>query len=121
MKLLLATGVAVSVVIGAGYVGLRSLGEEAQATFDELNRALETPTPRKGKATPQEVAEWIERYRVGARRVECGEGVKGWDYVCVIVDEDGRRRKIGVMVGPIQPTQMSPPVGARQRLPTPST
>jgi hypothetical protein len=122
VKSLLATGLVVSAVVGAGYIGLRSLGEEAKATFDELNRALEPPAPGKGKASAQDVAEWIERYRLGVRRAECPrEGVKGWDYVCVFVDGDGRRKKVGVMVGPIQPTQTSPPVGAGQRLPPPST
>jgi hypothetical protein len=41
VKALLVTGLAVSLVGGAGYLGLRSLGEEAKATFEEVNRGLE--------------------------------------------------------------------------------
>jgi hypothetical protein len=119
VKALLVTGLAVSIVGGAGYLGLRSLGEEAKATFEEVNRALEGSATGEGKASAQDVAEYIERYRAGARRAECREGVKGWDYVCVFTDGDGRRRKVGIMVGPVQPTQMSPLVAARDRLPTP--
>jgi hypothetical protein len=119
VKALVATGLAVSVVAGAGYVGLRTLGEDAKATFDKLNSALEDATPGKGKASAQDVGEWIERYRSGARRAECSEGVKGWDYVCVFVDGDGRTRKVGVLVDSRQPTQMSPLVGQRERLTKP--
>src|SRR5688572_30481920 len=116
VKAVIATALAVTVVGGVGYVGFRTLGEDAKATFDELNQAFEENSPGTGKASAQDAADWIERYRAGASRAECREGVKGWDYVCVFVDGDGRRRKVGVMVGPIQPTQMSPLVGARQRL-----
>jgi hypothetical protein len=119
LKALLVTGLAVSIVGGAGYLGLRSLGEEAKATFEEVNRALEGSAAGEGKASTQDVAEYIERYRSGARRAECREGIKGWDYVCLFTDGDGRRRKVGIMVGPVQPTQMSPLVGPRDRLPTP--
>jgi hypothetical protein len=121
VRSLLATGLVVSAVIGGGYVGLRTLGEDAKATFDELNRALEKNRPGQGRASAADAAAWIERYRAGARAAECGEGVNGWDYVCVFRDGDGRRRKVGVIVDWRQPTQMSPLVGARQRLPTPSS
>jgi hypothetical protein len=121
VKALLMTGLAVSLVGGAGYLGLRSLGEEAKATFEQVNRALEHDVPGEGKASAQDVAEYIERYRAGARRAECREGLKGWDYVCVFTDGDGQRRKVGVVVGSTQPTGMSPLVGAGQRLPTPGT
>lgn len=119
VKALLVTGLAVSIVGGAGYLGLRSLGEDAKATFEEVNRALEGSATGEGKASAQDVAEYIERYRSGARRAECRVGIKGWDYVCVFTDGDGRRRKVGVVVGSTQPTHMSPLVGARDRLPTP--
>lgn len=119
VKALLVTGLAVSIVGGAGYLGLRSLGEDAEATFEEVNSALEGSASGEGKASAQDVAEYIERYRSGARRAECREGIKGWDYVCVFTDGDGLRRKVGVVVGSTQPTHMSPLVGANDRLPTP--
>lgn len=119
VKAVIATALAVTVVGGAGYVGFRTLGEDAKATFDELNQAFEENAPGSGKASAQDAADWIERYRSGARRAECREGVKGWDYVCVFTDGDGRRRKVGVVVGSTQPTHMSQLVGANDRLPTP--
>jgi hypothetical protein len=120
VKSVLAIALAVSVVGGVGYVGLRTLGEDAKATFDELNRAFEKNAPGEGKASAQDAADWIERYRSGARRAVCRDASAGWDYVCVFTDGDGRRRKIGVIVDSRQPTQMSPLVGPRQRLPKPT-
>jgi hypothetical protein len=120
VKALLATGVAVSVVAGVGFLGLRSLGEDAKGTLDEPNSAFEKNAPGEGKASAQDAADWIERYRSGARRAACREAASAWDYVCVFTDGDGRRRKIGLIVGSKQPTQISPLVGARQRLPNPT-
>jgi hypothetical protein len=120
LRSLLVAGLAVSVVAGASVVGLRTVGREAKATFDTLNQALEDSTPGKGKASARDAAQWIERYRAGARGARCRDGGKGWDYVCVFRDGDGRRRKVGVIVGARQPTQMSPLVGVRRPLPTPS-
>jgi hypothetical protein len=121
VKTLLATTLAVSVVAGTGYIGLRTLGENAKATFADLNQALEESSPGTGKASAQDAADWIERYRSGARDARCEDGRRGWDYVCVFRDGDGRRRKLAVMVNATQPTQMSPLLGPRQRLPTPGS
>jgi hypothetical protein len=118
-KTLLVTILAVSVAAGTGYVGLRTLGENAKATFDELNRALEESSPGTSKASAQDAAAWIERYRSGARKARCSRGRDGWDYVCVFRDGDGRRRKVGLMVDSRQPTQMSPLAGPHQPLPAP--
>jgi hypothetical protein len=117
VKALVVTGLAVSALAGAGYVGLHTLGDDAKATFDELNRAFEQNAPGEGKASAQEAAEWIERYRSGARAAQCGPGRAGWDYVCVFEDGDGRRRKVGIAVDARQPTQLSPLVGPRKPLP----
>ena len=73
VRSLLATGLVVSAVIGGGYVGLRTLGEDVKAPFDELNSALEKNLPREGKASAEDAAAWIERYRAGARAAECRE------------------------------------------------
>jgi hypothetical protein len=118
LKSLLATGAAVSAVVGVGYVGLHSLGEQAKKNLDELNNALEQSLPGKGKASAREVADWIERYRSGARGAECRRGRAGWDYVCVFRDADGRRRKFGVIVDSKQPSLMSPLVGAGEPVPS---
>jgi hypothetical protein len=112
--------VAVSVVAGVGSLGLQSLGEDAKGTLDELNSAFEKNAPGEGKASAQDAAGLIERYRSGARRAACREAASAWDYVWVFTDGEGRRRKIGLIVGSKQPTQMSPLVGARQRLPKPT-
>lgn len=120
LRFVLVAGLAVSVVAGVGVVGLRTLGGNAKATFDTLNKAFEDNMPRKGKASSREAAAWIERYRAGASNARCQKGAQGWDYVCVFKDRDGRRRKLGVIVDSRQPTQMSPLVGVHRRLPTPS-
>src|SRR5919108_2883684 len=116
LRSVIAAGVAVSVVAGAGVVGLRTLGNDAKATFDTLNKALERNQPGKGKASAREAADWIERYRAGARDAQCEAAPKQWDYVCIFKDGDGRRRKVGLLVDSRQPTQMSPLVGVHQRL-----
>jgi hypothetical protein len=120
VKTRIATVALVSVVAGAGFVGLRTLGESAKETFDELNRTFERNAPGTGKASSQDAAAWIERYSAGAKHASCRAGQDGWDYVCVFRDGAGRRRKVGVVVGSKQPTQMSPLVAPRQRLPKPA-
>jgi hypothetical protein len=119
LRSVLIAGLAVSVVAGAGVVGLRTLGEQAKGTFETLNRAFEDSVPREGKASARDAADWIERYRSGAGGARCRPEPGDWDYVCIFKDGDGRRRKMGVIVDARQPTQMSPLVGVRQRLPTP--
>jgi hypothetical protein len=120
VKSLLAVGLAVSVAAGVGFLGLQSLGEDAKGTLDELKSAFEKNAPGEGKASVQDAADWIERYRSGARRAACREAASASDYVCVFTDGDARLRKIGLIVGSKQPTQMSPLLGARRRLPNPT-
>lgn len=120
IRTLLVAGVAVSVVAGAGVIGLRTLGNDAKTTFDTLNRTFEGSLPGDGKASARDVADYFERYRAGARGAHCRKGPRGWDYVCVFRDGDGRRRKVGVLVDSKQPKHMSPLVGVHQRLPAPT-
>ena len=105
---------------GAGVVALRSVGEEAEATFDTLNRTFAESAPGEEKASTQDVAAWFERYRPDARAVQCRRAPSGWDYVCVFRTEPGRRMKVGVRVDSRQPIEMSPIVRARRPLPPPS-
>jgi hypothetical protein len=107
-------------LVGGGVVALRSVGEEAEATFDTLNRTFADSAPGKEKASAQDVADWIARYRADTSDVRCGIGRKGWDYVCVFRTERGRRLKVGVVVDSRQPIEMSPIVAVRRPLPGPS-
>ncbi len=116
----LAAGLTVTVVAGAGVIALRSLGEGAEETFDTLNRTFSANAPGKGEASAQDVADWIERYRTGVRSVRCRKPASGWDYVCSFRNDGGRRLKVGVLVDSRQPRQMSPVVPARRPLPPPS-
>jgi hypothetical protein len=113
-------GFAVSVLAGAGFVGLRALGEETKGTFDTLNEALAESAPGDEKATAGDVEAWIERYRTEARRISCASRSAEWDYVCTFEDRQKRTLKMGVMVDSRQPMQMSPIVKARKRLPPPT-
>jgi hypothetical protein len=119
LKSVLVVGLAVTVFAGAGAVALRTLGNDAKATFDSLNRALAESAPARKKAAARDVAEWIERYRAGASGARCGKTKKRWDYVCVFKDGQGRRVKMGVMVDSRQPIEMSPVVRLRRPLPPP--
>lgn len=119
LKSVLVAGLAVTVFAGAGAVALRTLGNDAKATFDTLNQAFADNAPAKGKASPRDVAEWIERYRADASGTRCGKTKKSWDYVCVFKDGQGRRVKMGVMVDARQPIEMSPVVKLRKPLPPP--
>jgi hypothetical protein len=118
-KLVLVAGLAFTVFAGAGAVALHTVGNDAKATFDSLNRALADSAPAKKRASARDVADWIERYRPGANGARCGKTKKRWDYVCVFKDGLGRRLKMGVMVDSRQPIQMSPVVGLRRQLPPP--
>jgi hypothetical protein len=119
LKSVLVVGLAVTVFAGAGAVALRTLGNDAKATFDSLNRALAESAPATQKASARDVAEWIERYRTGASGARCGKTKKRWDYVCLFKDGQGRRVKMGVMVDSRQPIEMSPVVRLRRPLPPP--
>lgn len=119
LKSVLVVGLAVTVFAGAGAVALRTLGNDAKATFDSLNRALAESAPATKKASARDVAEWIERYRTGASGARCGKTKKRWDYVCLFKDGQGRRVKMGVMVDSRQPIEMSPVVRLRRPLPPP--
>jgi hypothetical protein len=105
---------------GAGVVALRSVGEEAEATFDSLNRTFAESARDEEKASRQDVAVWFKRYRPDAPAVRCRRAPSGWDYVCVFRTEPGRRMKVGVRVDSRQPVEMSPIVSARKQLPPPS-
>jgi hypothetical protein len=107
-------------VLGSGAFALRSVVERADATFDTLNEALADAIPGKGKASAQETAAWIERFRPGASHVQCERAAKQWDYVCVFRGDGKRRLKMGVIVNYKQPIEMSPAVHLRQRLPAPA-
>jgi hypothetical protein len=119
LKSVLVVGLAVTVFAGAGAVTLRTLGNDAKATFDSLNRALAESAPAKKKASARDVADWIERYGAGASGARCGKTKKRWDYVCVFKDGQGRRIKMGVIVDSGQPIEMSPVVRLRRPLPPP--
>jgi hypothetical protein len=119
VKSLLAVGLAVSVAARVGFLGLQSLGEDAKGTLDELKPSRRT-LPERGRPPPRMLADWIERYGSGARRAACREAASASDYVCVFTDGDAGLRKIGLIVGSKQPTQMSPLLGARRRLPNPT-
>jgi hypothetical protein len=108
------------VIGGAAVVGLRTLGEDAKATFDTLNRTFEDSVPGEGKASSQDVEDWIVRYRRDARGVVCEKDLRAWDFVCVFKNSKGRRLKMGVMVNWSQPIQMSPVVKLRRPLPRPA-
>jgi hypothetical protein len=116
----LAAGLTVSVVAGAGVVALRSVGEDARDTFDTLNQAFSDNASGEGEASAQEVSDWIERYRDGARGVRCRRAASGWDYVCFFRADGGRRLKVGVVVDSRQPRRMSPIVPVRRPLPPPN-
>jgi hypothetical protein len=89
LKSVLVVGLAVTVFAGAGAVALRTLGNDAKATFDSLNRALAESAPATQKASARDVAEWIERYRTGASGARCGKTKKRWDYVCLFRTDKG--------------------------------
>ena len=116
----LAAGLTVSVVAGAGVLALRSVGEGAKETFGTLNRTFSDNAPEKGEASAHDVADWIERYRADARGVRCRKAASGWDYVCFFRNDGGRRLKVGVVVDSRQPRQMSPIVPVRRPLPPPN-
>jgi hypothetical protein len=119
LKLFLVAGLAVSVFAGVGVVTLRTLGDDAKATFDTLNETFANSALDKEKAPARNVTDWIERYRAGASGARCTKTRKSWDYVCVFKDAQGRRVKMGVMVDSRQPIQMSPVVKLRRPLPPP--
>jgi hypothetical protein len=105
-----------SLLLGAGAFTLREIGVNVHKTFETLNRALEQdPTP-KDKISSREAAAWIARYRLDASRVRCRPGRRGWDYSCSFV-QGGRRLKIGVAAGSVQPTETSIAVPIHRRLP----
>lgn len=106
-------------VCRSGAVALRTVGNDAKATFDTLNQAFADSAPARGKASARDVAKWIERYRAEASGTRCGKTKKRWDYVCVFKDGQGRRVKMGVMVDSRQPIEMSPVVRLRPPLPPP--
>jgi hypothetical protein len=119
LKSVLVAGLAVTVFAGAGAVALRTIGNDAKATFDTLNSALADNVPANKKASARDVADWIERYRAEASGARCGKTKKRWDYVCVFKDGQGHRVKMGVMVDSGQPIEMSPVVRLRRPLPPP--
>lgn len=119
LKLFLVAGLALSVFAGVGVVTLRTLGDDAKATFDNLNETFANSAPGKERASARDVGDWIERYRAGASGARCKKTRKGWDYVCVFKDGQGRRVKMGVLVDSRQPIQMSPVVKLRRPLPPP--
>jgi hypothetical protein len=119
LKMFLVAGLAASLLAGVGVVTLRTLGEDAKATFDTLNETFANSAPSKKKASAPDVADWIERYRAEASGARCRKTKKSWDYVCVFKDAQGRRVKMGVMVDSRQPIQMSPVVKLRRPLPSP--
>ena len=119
LKSVIVVGLAVTVFAGAGAVALRTVGNDAKATFDSLNRALADNAAVKKKASARDVADWIERYRAEASGTRCGRTKKSWHYVCVFKDGQGRRAKMGVMVDARQPIEMSPVVKLRRPLPPP--
>ena len=93
------------------------MSEEAEATFDTLNRTFAESAPGDDKASAQDVAAWFERYRPDTAAVQCRKAPPRWDYVCVFRAESGRRMKVGVLVDSRQPVKMSPIVLARSPLP----
>jgi hypothetical protein len=113
-------GVGMSLVGGAVAVGLHELGNHAAQTFQTLNRALSESTTQREQDNARDVAVWIKTYRPGAKKVACRRGTRGWRFVCVFRDRDGRRVKVGVNVRGRQPTKMSPIVARGRRLPAPS-
>jgi hypothetical protein len=119
LRTVLAAGLAASVIGGAGVVTLRALGEDTKATFDTLNEGLADSAPESGKASAEDVADWIERYRADLSGTRCEKGTNGWDYVCSFTDSQGRRLKLGVLVDSRQPIQMSPAVRGRRPLAPP--
>jgi hypothetical protein len=119
LRLVLIGGLAAALFAGTGVVALRTLGQDAKATFDDLNQAFADSAPANKKASARDVADWIERYRAGASGARCGKTKRSWDYVCVFKDGQGRRVKMGVMVDSRQPIEMSPVVKRRQPLPPP--
>jgi hypothetical protein len=119
LRTVLVAGLAVSVVAGAGVLTLRTLGDEAKETFGTLNEAFADSEPGQRKASAQEVADWIARYRTDARKPHCQRGADGWDYVCVFRNRQGRQVKVGVIVNSRQPIQMSPAVRTRRPLARP--
>jgi hypothetical protein len=119
LRTVVVAGLAVSFLVGAGVFALSTVGEEAETTFNTLNEAFADAEPRKGKASAQEVSDWIERYRADATGTRCRQGTGGWDYVCIFRSRRGRRLKMGIVVDWKQPIEMSPTVRLRQRLASP--
>jgi hypothetical protein len=113
---LLAAILGGSVLLGAGAFGLREIGVNANKTFETLNRALEQNPAPKGKISSREAVAWIARYQPDTTHVGCRNGRRGWDYSCSFV-KGGRRLKIGVVAGAVQPTETSLPVPLHRRLP----
>jgi hypothetical protein len=120
VKSLLVVVLAVSTFAGVGIAAFRSLGLNTKTRLEAVNSALTGGAPVQGKASAQETAAWIERYRAGATDARCREGQKGWDYVCAFRDGTGRRLKVGVTVDTRQPLRMSPLVGLRRPVPSSS-